>query len=78
MTAVGFPFGVALSTAVGRRPVLLASAFLNTIATIVVGFLPGFGIFFIGIGGQGLTAGMVLSMVSLHITAFRLTCWMKT
>jgi MFS family permease len=66
MTAVGFPFGVALSTAVGRRPVLLASAFINTIATAVVGFFTGFGMFFISVGGQGLTAGMILAMVCLH------------
>lgn len=66
MTAVGFPFGVVLSTAVGRRPVLLASAIVNTIVTAMAGFLTGFVVFFVSIGGQGLTAGMILGMVRLH------------
>ncbi|KAH6695756.1 major facilitator superfamily domain-containing protein [Plectosphaerella plurivora] len=61
--AFGVPVGVALSTALGRRPVLLFATFINVIATAMAGFLPGFGMLFISIGIQGFAAGMSVSMV---------------
>ncbi|KAM5349356.1 hypothetical protein ACJ41O_005861 [Fusarium nematophilum] len=62
---IGYLIGVPLSKAVGRRPVLLGSAFVTTVSTIWAGLAGDFHQLLIAIGLQGLACGGAIGMIIL-------------
>ena len=63
-TGLGYLIGIPLSTAVGRRPIVVSAAVLTTLSTIWAGYAGSFCQLLAALSLQGLAAGSATGMVS--------------
>jgi MFS family permease len=60
---LGYLIGIPLSTAVGRRPVLVAAAVITCLSTLWAGHVEDFIELLVSVSFQGLAAGSATGMV---------------
>lgn len=65
-TGLGYLIGIPLSTAVGRRPIVLSAAVLTTLSTLWAGYAGSFCQLIAALSLQGLAAGSATGMVSQY------------
>jgi MFS family permease len=63
-TGVGYLIGIPLSTAVGRRPIVVGAAVVTTLSTLWAGYAGSFLQLIAALSFQALAAGSATGMVS--------------
>lgn len=71
---LGFLFGIPLSTALGRRPVLLCAAITTIMSTFWAGAAGSFDELVIALGFQALAFGTSIGMVCGYIHLLKSPC----
>jgi MFS family permease len=66
-TGVGYLIGIPLSTAVGRRPIVVAAAVVTTLSTLWAGYAGSFLQLIVALSFQALAAGSATGMVRLQL-----------
>lgn len=65
-TGVGYLIGIPLSTAVGRRPIVVGAAVVTTLSTLWAGYAGSFLQLIAALSLQALAAGSATGMVSQY------------